>query len=301
MDENLFNELDQIANMDLRGRKNRYLYQAARGPDPISLESAEIIESSVGKNNSVILSSGFPIIPKNQPETDGPPSTIILAKTLEELGVTPVFAVGNLCVGIHQKLAELVNLEDYAIEIVPRKQEKAEKKCYSLLEKYTPELLISVEKPGKTKDGRYKNMRGNDVTSLVGKIDYLFLKAHETDIPSIGVGDGGNEIGMGNIKTAVAKHIPHGETIASEIRVDSLMVSSISNWGVYSIIAALSILKKKQFLHDPIMEKRMIKGCLEEGAIDGVTKKSEYSVDGIPGYIHENMVEIFRFMVENNI
>lgn len=301
MNEDLFNELDQIANLDLGGRKNRYLYQAAREASPISLESAKIIEKSVGKNSNVVLSSGFPIIPKIQPETDGPPSTIVLAKTLEKLGATPVFGVDELCAELHQKLAEMINLEKYSIEIIPRERENAEEKCYSLLEEYSPELLISVEKPGETRDGSYRNMRGNDITPLVGKVDYLFLKAIENDIPSIGIGDGGNEIGMGNITPAVSKHITHGKTIASKTRVSSLMVSSISNWGAYSIVAALSILEREQFLHGPSMEKDLIKRCLEIGAIDGVTKKSEYSVDGIPGHIHENMVEIFGYMVENNI
>ncbi len=47
------------------------------------------------------------------------------------------------------------------------------------------------------------------------RLDYLF----EHGIPSVGIGDGGNEIGMGNL----AEVIPG---------VDRLVLASVSNWGV---------------------------------------------------------------------
>jgi len=44
-------------------------------------------------------------------------------------------------------------------------------------------------------------MADRDVTAFTAKIDALF----ESSIPSIGIGDGGNEIGMGNLADVIPK------------------------------------------------------------------------------------------------
>jgi len=87
-------------------------------------------------------------------------------------------------------------------------------------------------------------MNGDDVSSYVGKIDYMFNEALEKNILTIGVGDGGNEIGMGNIYKSITHILPLGNIIASKTRTTSLVVSEVSNWGVYGIVAALSILTR---------------------------------------------------------
>ena len=38
-------------------------------------------------------------------------------------------------------------------------------------------------------------MRGRDITPQTARVDYLF----DGGVPSVGIGDGGNEIGMGNL------------------------------------------------------------------------------------------------------
>ena len=44
-------------------------------------------------------------------------------------------------------------------------------------------------------------MRNQDISDNTAKIDCLFGLHHKT----IGIGDGGNEIGMGNIETHISK------------------------------------------------------------------------------------------------
>lgn len=40
-----------------------------------------------------------------------------------------------------------------------------------------------------------------------------------------GVGDGGNELGMGKVKEAVKKHIKNGDTIACDVEADFTIVA----------------------------------------------------------------------------
>jgi thiamine pyrophosphate-dependent acetolactate synthase large subunit-like protein len=67
---------------------------------------------------------------------------------------------------------------------------------------------------------------------------------------TVGIGDGGNEIGMGNIYDTVRKVVPYGDQckcpakcgIADSTLVDVTVVATVSNWGAYGIEACLAAL-----------------------------------------------------------
>jgi hypothetical protein len=296
--EPVFTEIDQITNLDVMGRGNRLLYWAARGSTPLCLRAAKLIRDSIEKGGTVILTSGFPVIPNRRPETDGPPGAAVLAMAVKTLGATPVFVTDELSLNVHAALAKEVGLKGVEIKTVPVDFVKARETCRSILREHDPSLLIAVERPGGNKAGIYRNMRGEDISSLVGKVDPMFVDAARRRIPTIGIGDGGNEIGMGNVFRAVERYIPRGRSIASRTRVRSLVVSAVSNWGAYGVVAALSIITGRQLMHDAGLERRMIETCVRSGAVDGVTKRVEYGVDGLPSGFHERVVWVLRFMVD---
>ena len=61
-----------------------------------------------------------------------------------------------------------------------------------------------------------------------------------TSITSIGIGDGGNEVGMGKILALVeSSQIANAADIACVIPTDHLHVASVSNWGGYALAAAV--------------------------------------------------------------
>ena len=72
---------------------------------------------------------------------------------------------------------------------------KAHAVARGILAEERPALLISIERCGMSKDRKYYNMRKVEVSEHTAKIDHLFLEFPT----SIGIGDGGNEIGMGNL------------------------------------------------------------------------------------------------------
>lgn len=62
-------------------------------------------------------------------------------------------------------------------------------------------MLVAIERTGPARDGTYRTMRGFDMTRFVAPLERL-LHAREAPLRSIGIGDGGNELGMGKVRSA---------------------------------------------------------------------------------------------------
>jgi len=139
----------------------------------------------------------------------------------------------------------------------------------------------------------YRNARGASVRDWNAPLDALFLVPVRR-MTTIGVGDGGNEIGMGNVRARVARTSPALRAIASVVKVDHLVVAGTSNWGAYGIVAELSALTGQDLLHSAHEEARMVEACVQAGAVDGLTRRSEPTVDGLPLAAHVGMLELLR-------
>jgi len=121
----------------------------------------------------------------------------------------------------------------------------------NILKEVGPRLVISIERCGGAANGKYLNMVCRDITDYTARIDCLFRDVGNT----IGIGDGGNEIGMGNL----AEEVKRCRTLTPEpaiTRVNKLIIASVSNWGAYGLIAALSIKVKQNLLPGIEWEKR---------------------------------------------
>ncbi|NPT61957.1 DUF4392 domain-containing protein [Paraburkholderia sp. 5N] len=59
---------------------------------------------------------------------------------------------------------------------------------------------------------------------------------------TIGVGDGGNEIGMSVLPYEIVRDdIPNGSLIASTTPTDHLIVAVVSNWGGWGLLLATAL------------------------------------------------------------
>lgn len=290
MNIDIFDEIDCIVNIDIKQRGSRKLYKAARKEKPLCYEAANIVLKAMEKGKNVIISSGFPILPDGLPETDGLLGAIRMANVFQTLKMKVIIVTDRANIVVFEKLAKKFLKFPPDFVIVPEDFERAKKESIELIKNKSPCLLISIEKPGINKEGKYCDMKGNDITNFVGKADFLFNEAFRKGIATIGIGDGGNEIGMGNIFNEIQS------SIASVTKTNALIVSAVSNWGAYGLIAALSILMNKNFCHRGKDEEEMIKACVKAGAIDGVTKKAAYSVDGIEMAIHTAIVDLLYYI-----
>ncbi|MBU7017620.1 MAG: DUF4392 domain-containing protein [Theionarchaea archaeon] len=217
---------------------------------------------------SVLVVTGFYV--SGSCETDGPVSSIMLGEALMQLNKKVVVVTDRYCYEVLKKVK--VPFEVYSFPIAGEKESK--KYAEELLSAIEPSLLISVERCGRAQNGLYYNMRGEDISDYTGKIDYFFESTR-----SIGIGDGGNEIGMGNVYNEVKKVVLHGEIIASVVRTNHLIISSVSNWGVYGLLGYLSQISGEILLKK---EDRILKSVVRAGAVDSLCRKCTLMVDGYP-------------------
>ena len=150
---------------------------------------------------------------------------------------------------------------------------KASKK---LIEEYEPKGMISIERCGRNKYGTYANMRGEDIGAFTAPIDEMFIK-YQGIIPTIGVGDGGNEIGMGKIAGPISRKLSLEPCV---VPVDIFVIASVSNWGAYGIVAALARLCRMELVPKFEWVETFIKKTVNIGSVDGITGWQSISVDG---------------------
>lgn len=201
-------------------------------------------------------------------ETDGPIGATQLAVSLSEMGHKVTIITDSLCAPI-VLAACLGNVPEENVEI--------HDKPSTISTEY--QVSIAVERPGKTTDGTYRNMRGRDITTTTAPLDEWFAAGSFT---RIAIGDGGNEIGMGLLETQVVEGAVHaGPLIRCVVPCDHLIVAGTSNWGAYALSAALTLAGGPQALLDETWSKETLNRIISAGAIDGVSKQSVESVDGL--------------------
>jgi hypothetical protein len=223
---------------------------------------------------TVVIATGFFIPSVGATETDGPPGAVALGHALETLGYRVVFVTDEFSRDV---VRELAPRGAELIEFPLLDHDASRTHASSLLSAVAPSLLIAVERCGLTGEGLYRNMRGSDVSQYHAKIDYLFLE-HPV---SVGIGDGGNEIGMGNLSAVIPLMMPAAEK-PCVTKTSRLIVSSVSNWGAWGLIAALSRLKGRNLLPGVDEARQLLVRAVEVGAVDGVSGRRAGSVDGFP-------------------
>ena len=148
--------------------------------------------------------------------------------------------------------------------------EAGEEDLRALLDREKPVGLISTERCGRTADGQYINSRGRDIGPHMAPLDSLFLLS---DAPTVGIGDGGNEIGMGNLAADITERLGR---VPCAVKTDRLIIATVSNWGALGLCAALGQLPGSAEL------LAAYELCPPSGLIDGITGEATLSEDGFP-------------------
>ena len=142
------------------------------------------------------------------------------------------------------------------------------------------DLLVFLERPGRAADGRYYNMRGEDIGSVVVPLDDLALAAAGSGVPVLGIGDGGNEAGMGTLYEPLSRLLPHYAPFLSRVPSTVCLPVDVSNWGGYALAALLSVPFGRWAGLNEGEEERMLAALRGRGAVDGVSGLGGCSVDG---------------------
>ncbi len=144
-----------------------------------------------------------------------------------------------------------------------------------------PDLVVFVERLGKNGDGRYYNMRGEDISRCTDPLDDLAGLAMEGGIPVLAIGDGGNEAGMARLMPGMGEVLPGFSHGLSAVPSTVALPVDVSNWGAYALACLLSCRRGQWLGHSPEEERKMIEAMMSVGAVDGVTGRRELSVDGL--------------------
>jgi hypothetical protein len=320
--------VDHLLALDPGGRGIEKFFQPG---------SASRAAHALRRARRVVITTGF-VVASGTAETDGPPGAAVLGRALRTLGADVAYVTDDVTAPVlGAALAALGEPPD-----VTRYPSGADAAC-DVLARARPTHLVAIERPGRARDGAYRNMRGVDVSEWNAPLDELFLLTQRPRRPgvrstgrpgvrsharlnqatlgtrrprgtrynktrlerasdrviTIGVGDGGNEIGMGNVRARVRHAGRLAARIASIVRVDHLVVAGVSNWGAYGIVAHLGRLAGRLLLHTPDDERRLVDACVAAGACDGVTRRREPTVDGLPRDVHAAFVALLAVATNN--
>ena len=333
--------VDRMITVDLSARGLiRTLYDAARASihdQPLALTAARKLLEGAREGQPIIIATGLPVRGWFSPavaENDGPVGAATLARAMYvALNATAILICEEEQVPVLRACVRAAGLTPASwdqivaakespdavpgrgipaaiIQGFPADDDEALAQAKLLLAK-GPAGLISIERQGANAKGVYHYGRGEaNKREIMAKVDLLFAEAKSRGILTIGIGDGGNELGMGRIKDVIRERVPYGGKcqcpcgigMAPEFVPDILICATVSNWGAWGIEACLAaITGNTHVLHEPKMELEVIRACTDAGGVDGLTAFIEPLVDALPAQMCANIVEILQAIVTNGL
>jgi len=274
--------------------------------EPLALAAAREALARIPDGAVVAILTGFPEFPwigRGVAETDGPIGAAVLARALirarraipivpcephfapviaaalRGIGLTPVPAAG-----VEAKTLQpgdpvcLVDATDEPVNAAPWLAARA------------PALVVAIERPGRSATGVYHGMSGRDVSHCLNNFEDIFRAAHAAGTWTIGIGDGGNEVGMGKLRHIVQARVKAGAAcgcgcgggIAAESESAALVTAVVANFGATAIAASMAMLTgQRDVLAAPSLELRALEACAAAGGVDGQHNECAASVDGL--------------------
>jgi hypothetical protein len=333
IDEITGDSLDRAVSIEMRFARGLPrgvvvpLFDAARerAGGSMSFRAAQALKTRVKRGDHVLVVTGAgtpPWLPKG--ETDGPLGAAAIARAVEiGLGAKPIL------VGEERNLPSTIGATEAAGLVVvdaetflqrtgcahafpfPLGLDSGRQAATELFDRFHPTAVVFIEKGGPNEKGVFHSILGSGrPPEAMANAHLLADMAAASGVLSIGIGDGGNEIGCGGIIEAVHRVQPFGRVckcpcgagVATVTRCDHLVFASVSNWGAYAVAAALGgLLEKPSVLHDPETELRMLHASLAGGAMDGAYATLIPFVDGTNAAVQTGIITLLHQIVANGL
>lgn len=312
--------LDQIEALVRRDPAGRGLIAREAQLGPLCrghLAEAARSLATVGRNVAIVTGFFVPDADAPSAETDGPPGAVVLAAALQAVGIRATLVTDQLCATAVQAAARAARMRVAPVEVCTQPSAWFDQFVDS---DRGSELthLVAVERVGPSHDedslprqsrtgpvplaeflaavspehrNRCHNARGKLIDDSTAPLHVLFEHGlrRRPGLKTIGIGDGGNEIGMGAIPWEDLARRIGGEAPASipcRIATDWNLVAGTSNWGAFALAAATLLLKNRVDALVPFDEdfhRRLLEQMVAHGpAVDGMTRCREATVDGLP-------------------
>jgi len=315
--------LDRLVNLDLGNRGIEPLYDASRQLAGRALcGAAADMLLAIPEGGTAIVTTGSVSRAWLSPElgeNDGPSGAAALIRALwlarrascilviEETLMPPVAATLQAC-GVSvtdfettRKASVDGTMACATLVAYPVTDAEGQAAAHDMLAHFKPDAMVSTERVGRNENGIYYNMRGRNYGMGRARIDMLFDAAMAQGIPTLAVGDGGNEIGMGLVAEVVKKSVPYaapgdcdcGGGIGAVSSADILVTAAVSNWGCTAICAAMALRTgDKRLIHTPAMEARLLEVMTANGLINSADGLIDSHVDGIKDTTHIALAEM---------
>jgi hypothetical protein len=310
--------LEAVMHRDPGGRGLASFRRDGRPLDAGSLRAASC--ELAGRAGRVLILTGFCIRLEDRltAETDGPPGALFLAQVLLELGVDVMLVTDACALPFVQAGAALLGFAPEVVSEFPQVEYQAW--IDRVLDAAEPRgrwtHWIAIERPGPSHTvesfqsqrrpvpipletfqtavpeldrNACHNMRGEIIDAHTAPTHRLFERASELNLPvkTIGIGDGGNELGMGaflweDLVEAIATG-PAGK-IACRVAADFPLLAGTSNWGGYALGIATAKLRGQPLASrwfTPEGQLELIEHLVAAGAVDGRSRRAEATVDGL--------------------
>lgn len=326
----LLNELEDIARQDAAGRGLTGPSADDKAKLLVPIGQLAGAAQHLCESRDVVVVTGF-YIPGGEvaaAETDGPLGAVMLADALQRIGARVTFLTDRHCLNGVRVAATSAGFNDDSIQSVPDAVMDAWIEEF-LAGRPSLQSLISIERVGPSHTlqsieasacqpdvlQRFRrlvpaesrnvphNMRGEPLLANTADLHRLFEwgNAKCPSIRTVGIGDGGNEIGMGTIPwDALVKRLGEnpGAVVPCRIETDWNIIAGTSNWGGQALAVAVCALAGKVGWLDewpPARQLGVLNKMVALGpCVDGVTRKRESTVDGLT---FERFVQTWSEMV----
>jgi D-glutamate cyclase len=314
----LIGEIDALIRRDPAARGLFGGDPDSAGLLPNQLEPAAL--DLLARARHVGIVTGF-FVPEAQPpaaETDGPPGAIVLAVALQSIGIRATIITDHWCASAVSAAVRGAACADSMVVDCPAEFEPWIESFYDRPPGETLTHLIAIERVGPSHDeqsllGQRRsgpaplaeflasvppddrdhchNARGKIIDDWTAPLHRLFEigPRRKDGLCTIGIGDGGNEIGMGCVPWEdLAHRLPRPEAARTCCRIatDWNIIAGTSNWGGFALAAAtLSLANRTEALvaMDEAYHRHILETMVAEGpALDGMIRRFEPTVDGLP-------------------
>jgi hypothetical protein len=318
--------IDRIMTCDLRARPYVLpIYQAAVAhyKQPLSLAAATLLSCAIrGKEHPVvIIITGFASVMVGVGEQDGPVGAAYLARTLAALGVLPVivtddhqvdlvrqtFRGGGMNVIDISVARKAVTVRQSVSAIIGWPADAAQAKTLSreTLDDLKPAAIVAIERPGANALGERHHLGGLAMgPSSCSDTDVLWQAARSAGVPCVGIGDGGNELGLGVLRANVEQWLAEyrcskcGGSVAAVLEADATVFAAVSDWGAYATAAALAASEGRADILPPAETvERAIKACALAGGRNGVNDYTDPGPDNYPWQIQSTVASMMECLV----
>ena len=228
-----------------------------------------------------VVVSGFYIPSAGAPETDGPGGAVILARALSRHGAETEIWTDGFCLEAMRACASAAGVPEEKVAAADR---------FDMLDSFAPGAVVFTERLGRAADGKYYNMKSEDISNWTPSLDWFSVLSSRKGIFTVGIGDGGNEVGMGNLISEICDIRPDYRKCLSVIRTDVAIPADVSNWGCYALSAALSHIWGEWCGPCSGDERAMLEALVGKNVVDGISKKPELTVDGFGIEANEEII-----------